>query len=55
MAEQEDIKKTFVFADEQLVPEVTNYIRFRVVTEDGERASHWSKVYAIPYPLTVES
>lgn len=46
MAEPEDIKKIFIYPD-QLLPVTTNYIRFRIVSEDGVQASHWSQVYIL--------
>ena len=44
MAEPENIKKTFIYFD-QLPDLPTNYIRFRIVTEDGLRVSQWSNIF----------
>lgn len=46
----DDIKKTFIFNDEvQLVgPGNTHTIRYRIISEDGQRNSEWSAPYTIP-------
>jgi len=50
MAEQENIKKVFIYPDQFDDPN-TNYIRFRIVSEDGTKISQWSPVYIVDTTL----
>ena len=46
MAEPENIKKSIIYPDQFDDPNI-NYIRFRIVSEDGSKTSQWSPVYVV--------